>query len=60
MVDPTSDIGEGLDKENAPKCAVCSERIIELPTHRVIPIVNKGQVKHVDVCSEKCRSTYLK
>ncbi len=59
MVDPTSDIGEGVDEEDAPECAVCSERIVELPTHRVITTVNDGQIEHVHVCSDECRSTYL-
>jgi len=59
MVDPTSDIGEGVDEEDAPECAVCSERIVELPTHRVISTVTDGQIEHVHVCSDECRSAYL-
>ena len=59
MVDPTSDIGEDIDEADAPDCAVCGERIVELPTHRVIATVEDGQIEHTHFCSENCRAGYL-
>ncbi|TQQ83301.1 hypothetical protein EGH24_00410 [Halonotius terrestris] len=59
MVDPTSDIGEDISEEDAPECAVCSKRIVQLPTHRVITTVEDGQIEHVHFCSADCRSNYL-
>lgn len=59
MVDPTSDIGEGVSEEDAPECAVCGKRIVELPTHRVVPTVEDGHIEHTHLCSAECRSSYL-
>ena len=36
MVDPTSDLGEDVDEDDAPACATCGTKIVQSPTHRVL------------------------
>ena len=59
MVDPTSDIGEDVDEDDAPECAVCGECIIQLSTHRVVATVEDGQIEHHHFCSDECRTEHL-
>lgn len=55
MVDPTSDIGEDVDEEDAPVCATCGESIVESKTHRVITWIEDGSVESAHFCDERCR-----
>ncbi len=56
MVDPTSDLEEDVSEDDAPRCVVCDEPIIEDPSHRVRTRVEDGTVKHRHFCSEPCES----
>ncbi|NUE02829.1 hypothetical protein HUB97_10050 [Halorubraceae archaeon YAN] len=58
MVKPTSDLGEDVDESNAPECTVCETKIIRSPTHRVVPRIEDGVVKHRHFCSEKCHTEF--
>lgn len=55
MVDPTSDLNEGLSPEDCPTCATCDEPIVENPNHRVITWVEDNTVQSVHFCDEDCR-----
>ncbi|PSP82265.1 hypothetical protein BRC83_09980 [Halobacteriales archaeon QS_1_68_17] len=55
MVDPTSDVGEGVSEADAPTCATCGSSIVEEPTHRVITWIDEGQVRTVHFCDDGCR-----
>lgn len=54
MVDPTSDLEEGLDEDEAPSCDNCGDPIIENPDHRVHTWVEDGQAHHRHFCGEDC------
>ncbi|RDI70602.1 DUF7576 family protein [Halopelagius longus] len=58
MVDPTSDLGEGVDESDAHECANCGETILQSPTHRVVTWVEDGEARHRHFCSEECRAAY--
>jgi hypothetical protein len=58
MVDPTSDIGEDVDEEDAPACATCGESIVESTTHRVITWIEDGDVESAHFCDEQCRMNW--
>lgn len=58
MVDPTSDLGEDISEEDAPRCATCSEAIIESPTHRVITWIEDDEVRAMHFCDEHCRQEW--
>ena len=48
-----------IPEENAPKCAVCSNRIVQLPTYRVIATATEdGTVEYKHFCSASCESAY--
>lgn len=47
-----------IAEENAPKCSVCSERITDLPTNRVIATEKDGKVSYKHFCSASCESSY--
>ncbi len=47
-----------IPEENAPKCAVCSSRIVTLPTHRVIATAKDGVVEYKHFCDAACESSY--
>jgi len=47
-----------IAEEDAPKCSVCSNRIVELPTNRVIATVKNGTVEYEHFCSASCESAY--
>lgn len=55
MVDPTSELGEDVTEENAPRCATCGEPIVNDPDHRVITWIEDGTVQTVHFCDEQCR-----
>ena len=55
MVDPTSDVGK-VSEEEAPRCTVCGDPIVESPTHRVVTWVDDDrQIQHRHFCSDDCR-----
>lgn len=55
MVDPTSDLGEDVTEDDAPRCEVCDEPIVSKSTHRVITWVEDGEVQTAHFCDEQCR-----
>ncbi len=58
MVDPTSDVGE-VSEEDAPRCTVCGEPIVESPDHRVVTWVgDDGLIQHRDFCSDSCHDEW--
>jgi hypothetical protein len=58
MVEPTSDLGEDVDEDDAPECAACETKIVQSPTHRVVTWVEDGDVQHRHFCSDDCRAAY--
>jgi endogenous inhibitor of DNA gyrase (YacG/DUF329 family) len=56
MVDPTSDLGEDVDEESAPRCATCGDAIVREPTHRVVTWIEDGSVHHRHFCSDECKA----
>ena len=55
MVDPTSDLGEDVDEETAPRCANCDSPIVHETTHQVVTWVEDGSAQHLHFCSAECR-----
>jgi hypothetical protein len=58
MVDPTSDLGENVSEDDAPRCEVCDEPIVSEATHRVITWIEDGGVQTAHFCSEACRGEW--
>lgn len=58
MVDPTSDLGEDVDEDEAPTCSTCGDSIVKEPTHRVITWIEDGAVESVHFCDDRCRSRW--
>jgi uncharacterized protein with PIN domain len=58
MVDPTSDLNEDVPEEEAPRCAVCDEPLVENPDHRVVTRVEDGTVVTTHFCNESCRAEW--
>jgi hypothetical protein len=58
MVDPTSDLGEDVSEDDAPRCEVCDDPIVNETTHRVITWVEDGGVRTAHFCSEECRGEW--
>lgn len=54
MVDPTSELGEDVTEENAPRCERCEEPIMQSPTHRVVTWVEDGAVETAHFCGDAC------
>lgn len=54
-VDPTSDLGEDVDEDEAPDCATCGEPVVDAPDHRVVTRVVDGNVEALHFCDESCR-----
>jgi hypothetical protein len=59
MVDPTSDLGEDVDEDTAPECAVCGVAIVQDPNHRVVTWVEDGSSLSRHFCSDDCRTDWL-
>jgi len=48
-----------IPEDNAPKCAVCSSRIVDYPTNRVIATATEdGTVEYKHFCGPSCESEY--
>jgi hypothetical protein len=58
MVDPTSDLGEDVTEEDAPRCATCAEPIVTSPTHRILTWIDDGNVRSAHFCDEDCRAAW--
>jgi len=58
MVDPTSDLGEDVDPEDAPDCATCGDSIVASTDHVVVTRVEDGSVASRHFCDEDCRAEY--
>ena len=56
MVEPTSDLGEDVDEDDAPECATCGTKIIQSPTHRVVTRIEDGRAHHTHFCSPECKA----
>lgn len=55
MVDPTSDLGEDVTEDDAPRCRTCGEPIVQAADHRVVTWVEDGGVRTEHFCDEDCR-----
>lgn len=58
MVDPTSQLGEDVSEEDAPRCVTCGEPIVNDPDHRVVTWVEDDQVESAHFCGESCREEW--
>jgi len=47
-----------ISEENAPKCSVCGNSIVELPINRVIATAKDGKVEYKHFCDAACESSY--
>ena len=59
MVDPTSDLCEDIDPEDAPICATCEARLIGVRDHRVVTWLEGGQVETRHFCDDDCKAEWL-
>lgn len=57
-VDPTSDLGEDINEDDAPTCATCGEPIVNEPNHRVVTWIENDDVYSTHFCDESCRSMW--
>jgi len=57
MVDPTSDLGEDVDEEDAPRCVQCGDPAFGVG-RRTITHVEDGQVEHEHFCDDACRAAW--
>jgi hypothetical protein len=59
MVDPTSDLEENVDPEDAPTCATCGDPIVSSPTHRVVTWIDGDGALHTrHFCDDDCRADW--
>jgi uncharacterized protein with PIN domain len=58
MVDPTSDLGEDVTEQEAPRCAVCGEPIVQEPSHRVVTKIEDDAVVTTHFCDSACRAEW--
>jgi len=54
MADPTSDLGEDVTEEDAPRCERCDDPIVQDPDHRVVTEIEGGRAVHHHFCCEDC------
>jgi hypothetical protein len=55
MEDATSDLGEDVTEENAPRCSTCGEPIVQSPSHRVVTWIDDDTVRSAHFCDGDCR-----
>jgi hypothetical protein len=60
MVDPTSDLGEGVSEAEAPRCETCDEPTHGGPDHRVVTWIEDDEVRSVQFCGQDCRAEWPK
>lgn len=58
MVDPTSELGEDVTEEDAPRCAVCDEPLVQESDHRVVTWIDDDEVRTAHFCGESCRAEW--
>lgn len=58
MVDPTSDLGEDVTEEDAPRCRTCGEPIVGSTGHRVVTWIEDGTIRSAHFCDDDCRSEW--
>jgi len=58
MVDPTSDLGEDVTEEDAPRCETCEEPLVAEPNHRVVTWIENDEVRTAHFCDERCRMNW--
>ena len=58
MVDPTSDLGEDVTEEDAPRCENCGEPVLHAADHRVVTWIEDDTVRSVHFCDEDCREAW--
>ena len=58
MVDPTSDLGEDVTEEDAPRCGTCGEPVLYGAGHRVVTWVEDDTVRRVHFCDDDCLSEW--
>lgn len=54
MVDPTSDLNENVDEEDAPSCETCGATLAAASEQRTISWVEDGTVHTVHFCDDEC------
>ena len=54
MADPTSDLGEDVTEDDAPRCEHCDDPIVQDPDHRVVTEIKDGRAVYHHFCSEDC------
>ncbi len=55
MVDPTSDLGEDVDEESAPRCGTCGEPVLGAGQRTVTWVVD-DRAEHRRFCDDDCRA----
>jgi hypothetical protein len=58
MVDPTSDLGEDVTEENAPRCATCGQPIVRRASHHVVTWIEDASVRSAHFCDDGCRAEW--
>lgn len=58
MVDPTSELGEDVDPEEAPRCDTCGDPVVDAPDHRVVTWIEEGSVRSAHFCDDGCRANW--
>lgn len=58
MVDPTSELNEDVDEDDAPNCETCGASLANAPDHRVVTRVDDGSVVTVHFCDDDCRAEW--
>lgn len=57
MVDPTSDLNEDVDEDNAPRCAACGDPVVSAH-HRVVTWVEGDAARTEHFCDASCRDEW--
>ena len=55
MEDPTSDLAEDIPPEEATRCEVCDEPLVDAPDRTAVTWVEDGEAVTVDFCDDACR-----
>jgi hypothetical protein len=57
MVDPTSDLGEAVDEDSAPRCATCGDPAYGVG-RRTMTWVDDGMIERRHFCGDDCREEW--
>jgi hypothetical protein len=58
MVDPTSNLEEDVDPEDAATCAVCGASLADAPDRRTVTWIEEATVGIAHFCDEDCRAAW--